>query len=89
MKDFIKLILGVCFIILAIAGGIYVGVYLCLVQGIVYLINVFVNHQPIITSQLAWNIMKILCSQVFGTLTFLFFWILGQMSLVINGKHVK
>lgn len=73
MKDYIKVALGIIFIILSIVGGFYVGFYLCLFKGIVYLLGIIIDKNSIIVSELAFNIIKTLFFQLFGVLTFLFF----------------
>lgn len=66
MKKLTKLILGLLLLICGLLGGVYVGLYLCLIGGIVDIINVIngaIRHQEDIEAiTVAYSICKVLFS---------------------------
>ena len=76
MEEIIGLIIG----LVGIALGLYVGVWLCLVGGIVDVIEQ-IRAENLVTMAVAGGVAKVLCSRLLGSLTALPF-ILFSKSLL-------
>lgn len=63
-----KLILGVLLIVAGIAAALYVGVWLCLIGGIVQFIEA-VKATPVPALDVAMGIARVLCAGLAGVLT--------------------
>ena len=64
----VKTILGLFLIAIGILLGLYVGLWLCVVGGVVDLINICKSPLPATNSALTWAIVKIVFSETFGFL---------------------
>jgi ABC-type lipoprotein release transport system permease subunit len=64
MKELIGLVIG----LVGIALGLYVGVWLCLVGGIVDVIEQ-IRAENLVATAVAWGVAKVLCSSLFGSLS--------------------
>lgn len=66
----ISFIIGVLLFIAAVLGGLYVAIWLCLVGGIIQLGGAL-QHTPVDATQVAYGVVRILCTSVSGALTFM------------------
>ncbi len=64
-----KLILGIIFLIGAVLGGLYVGLWLCLVGGIVQIIE-GAKATPIASMDIALGVLRFFCTALAGWGTF-------------------
>ena len=62
-------IVGVLLFVAAIAGGLYVGGYLCLVGGIIQIVEAC-KHTPVEASGIAWGVVRVVCTSIAGWGTF-------------------
>jgi hypothetical protein len=69
VKSWFFLILGLLLYVVSIIGGIYIGIWLCFIGGIVDIVNGF-NHDPIQAMKMAIGVAKFFFSGVAGWLTF-------------------
>lgn len=67
--------LGVC--VASVLGGVYVGIWLCFIGGIVDIVNGF-NHDPMQAMQMAIGVAKFFFSGIAGWVTFIFGIALGK-----------
>lgn len=64
----LKTAIGIVLMLAGVVLGLYVGVWLCLVGGIVDIVEV-IKSQGIDAMKIAWGIVKVLCSGLFGMLS--------------------
>ena len=76
MKELIGLIIGLAGITL----GLYVGIWLCFIGGIVDIIGQ-IRAETLAEMAVAWGVAKVLCSSLFGSLCALPFMLLSQLLL--------
>ena len=69
-------IVAALFAAFAVIGGIYVSVWLCLVQGIIQIIHA-VQATPLDEKHLAYGILRVVCSSLAGGVTFWLGMIMG------------
>jgi hypothetical protein len=79
----VRAIIGVLIIILGIAGGIYLGAWLCFVGGIIQVIEA-VKATPIISSGIAIGLLRIVSASLVGWVTFLFCSVVGAFFITSN-----
>lgn len=79
MKIF-KTIIGVILIMAGIVLGIYVSVWVCIIGGIVDIVEVL-KTTGIDRMKLSWAILKILFAGIFGTLIYYFLALTGALFL--------
>jgi hypothetical protein len=65
----LSLIIGIILFIAAILGGLYVGLWLCLVGGIVQIIE-GAKATPIVAMDIAVGILRVVCTALAGWGTF-------------------
>jgi len=68
-KDVVKTVFGLLMIVLGVAVGLYVGIYLLLAGGLIMLIHGC--QAPINATQIAWGIVRIACASPAGWLSFI------------------
>ena len=78
-----KTLLGVLLILAGIALGIYVGVWLMLVGGIISLID-GVTAEPVNSSYIAWGIIRVIFASVVGWFVSTLFFIPGLLFLAAD-----
>lgn len=66
-----KLCIGILLAIAAVAGGLYVGIWLCLVGGIVQVIE-GAKATPVSSMDVALGVVRFMFAGLSGVLTFLF-----------------
>jgi len=87
----LKIIVGFVLILLAIFLGLYVGVWLCLIGGLLDIVNFALDltkGQPVTAMSLVWGVVKFLFAGIFGWLTFYVFFFPG-IGFLIGGKPTK
>ena len=72
---------GLILIIIGILGGLFVGIWLCLIGGIVQVIGGITNPEGIQASAIAIGIARIVCTGLAGWLTAILAIIPGWMLL--------
>lgn len=63
-----KQVIGFILIIAGIALGLYLGLYVCFIGGIVDVVE-FIRDETLPTSHLAWGILKVVCAGFVGTVS--------------------
>lgn len=72
-----KTLLGLLLVILSIVFGLYVGFYLCLVGGIVGIIQHVKSAETISAVVIAFNLLRIMAVSLAGWLTFMILFLPG------------
>ena len=75
--------LGIIFLVICIPAGLFVSLYLCLVGGIIQLIE-GIQTNPVSASSIAWGIVRICFSGVAGFATFLICSLIGIIFLGVS-----
>ena len=70
-------IVGISIILGGIVLGLYVGLWVCFIGGIVQLINEIKSPEAVVAMNIAWGIAKIVFAGLFGWLAGLLFIIPG------------
>lgn len=81
-----KLIAGLL-VLAGVVGGLYVGIWVCLIGGILDVIEA-VKANPTNTGQLIWGLVKAIFSETFGGIVF---WILAALGALVasGGKSAR
>lgn len=66
-----KQLIGVAMVIGSVFFGLYVGLYVCFIGGIVDIINQIKSPNAVEAMSVAWGIAKIVFSGVFGWVSFM------------------
>ncbi len=74
-------IVGVLMILGGIAFGLYVGLWVCFIGGIVQFINEIKSPEAVVAMNIAWSITRIVFAGLFGWLAGLLF-ILPGLAMV-------
>ena len=72
-----KTTIGIILMISGIAIGLYVGIYLMFICGIINIID-YIKGDFLETSLLVWGIVKIIFAQFVGAMSALFLFVPGQ-----------
>jgi uncharacterized membrane protein len=81
-----KKFLGILLIIAGTLFGLYVGIYICLYEGIINIIDFIRNPSNYSTGFVVWNGIKVLLSETFGGIPLYLSWVLG-MCLIGSNKY--
>lgn len=68
-----KLAMGLFGMVIAVALGLYLGLWVMFVGGIIQAVHAFTQYDPVSASQLAFGIVRVLGSSLVGWLSFAIF----------------
>jgi len=82
----VRKIIGIGFISLGIAAGLYLGVWYGFIGGLVQGIPMLI-HGPIVVDTLIWDIVRVLFSEFAGVTPFLIFGLIGAWIYPTSTKY--